>query len=346
MSSRLARRHLDERLIARLDRRRLHSCDLVASVTVLKLIAYRLVQMVVALVIVTTLTFALLTAAGGDALTALRDDPAVSETTLQNMRHVYGLDQPLPIRYARWLAAAARGNLGESFFYHAPVASLIVPRLWNTALLAVIALLLAWVIALALGMLAAHRPDSWIDRLCETLILLSASTPRIVLALVALAFVSRAGLATGGASGQLTRVLLPACVLAAPLVALFMAQVREGVGAALNEEFVLVARAKGLRERDVVLRHALRAALNPLITIFGYSLGGVMSGSVIVETVLGWPGLGALSVNAVRNRDVPLLLGVVMITSAAVFIGNLIADILLYLSDPRLRQAHNARMIR
>ena len=306
----------------------------------LKQVAYRVAQMALSLVVVTALTFTLLAAAGGDALTALRDDPAVSEATLQTMRHTYGLDQPLPVRYVRWLADAARGNLGESFFYHAPVATLIVPCLLNTALLAAIALGLAWMIALALGMLAARHPDSWLDRLCETLILLSASTPRIVLALVALAVVTRAG----GESSQLTRAWLPAVVLAAPLVALFMAQVRDGVGAALKEEFVLVARAKGLRERDVVLRHALRAALNPLITIFGYSLGGVMSGSVIVETVLGWPGLGALSVNAVRNRDVPLLMGVVMITSAAVFVGNLIADLLLYLSDPRLRQTSNAQV--
>jgi peptide/nickel transport system permease protein len=127
-------------------------------------------------------------------------------------------------------------------------------------------------------------------------------------------------------------------VLAVPLIALFMAQVRENVRQALGEDFVLVARAKGLSERDIVLRHALRAALNPLITIFGYSLGGVMSGSVIVEAILGWPGLGSLSVVAVRSRDVPLLLGIVMITAMAVFMGNLLADILLYLNDPRMRQ--------
>src|SRR4030095_15634414 len=103
---------------------------------------------------------------------------------------------------------------------------------------------------------------------------------------------------------------VPAFVLAVPLMAIFLAQVRDGLTAALTEEFVQVARAKGLSERVVIMRHALRAALNPLITIFGYSLGGVMSGSLIVETVLGWPGLGQLSVVAVRNRDVPLLLGV------------------------------------
>jgi len=132
---------------------------------VLKRIAYRLAQMMVSLVIVTALVFTLLAAAGGDALTGLSDDPAVSEATLQAMRHTYGLDQPLPVRYVRWLADTVRGNLGESFFYHAPVATLIIPRLLSTALLAVIALGLAWTIALALGMLAARRPESWIDRL-------------------------------------------------------------------------------------------------------------------------------------------------------------------------------------
>jgi peptide/nickel transport system permease protein len=117
-----------------------------------------------------------------------------------------------------------------------------------------------------------------------------------------------------------------------------MAQVRDGLGAALREEFVQVARAKGLSERVVTIRHALRAALNPLITIFGYSIGGLVSGSVIVETVLGWPGLGLLSVLAVRSRDVPLLMGVVLVTSMAVLIGNLLADILLRFNDPRLRE--------
>ncbi len=318
----------------------------------LKLITYRIAQTIVTLLIVTMLTFALLAAAGGDALNTLSDDPLASEATIQQMRHIYELDQPLPVRYWRWLKNTARGNMGESFSYHAPVSSLLLPRLLNTAIIAFLALLMAWGVALSLGMLAARRPGSWADKLCELLILLSASTPRIVLALVMLALASsttwlilggtssndnRLNLASG--SAYLLRALIPAFVLAVPLVALFMAQVREGVREALREDFVLVARAKGLTERDILIRHALRAALNPLITIFGYSLGGVMSGSVIVETILGWQGLGALSVVAVRSRDVPLLLGIVIITSLAVFIGNLIADILLHLNDPRLRQA-------
>jgi peptide/nickel transport system permease protein len=317
---------------------------------VLKLIAYRIAQTLVTLLIVTILTFALLAAAGGDALNTLSDDPLASEATIQQMRHIYELDQPMPVRYWRWLKNAARGNMGESFFYHAPVSSLLLPRLLNTAIIAFIALLMAWGVALSLGLLAARRQGSWLDRLCELLILLSASTPRIVLALGLLALSSGTSwLILGGRSSNdnsvnvasgaayFLRALIPALVLAVPLVALFMAQVREGVREALREDFVMVARAKGLTERDVLIRHALRAALNPLITIFGYSLGGVMSGSVIVETILGWQGLGSLSVAAVRSRDVPLLLGIVVITATAVFLGNLIADILLHLNDPRLR---------
>ena len=167
-----------------------------------------------------------------------------------------------------------------------------------------------------------------------------------MLALAALALAARTNLFTVGATTQgfaaafnPLRVFVPALVFATPLVALFLAQTREGLGAALAEEFVQVARAKGLSERAVILRHALRAALNPLITIFGYSLGSVVGGSIIVETILGWPGLGQLSVTAVVSRDVPLLMGIVLVTATAVLVGNLLADILLRLNDPRLRQA-------
>lgn len=312
----------------------------------LKLILNRVLQGIVVLLIISALVFALLAATGGDALSSLGADPLVSAETIRKLQHVYGLDQPLHVRYARWLAGAARGELGQSFFYRAPVSSILWPRLLSTLQLAALALAMAWAVALTLGALAARRRRSWIDRLCGLLILLTTSTPRIVLALVALAFAARTGLFSlgaeasraGGGAATLNRILLPALVLCVPLVALFLAQVRDGLGEALREEFVQVARAKGLPERVVVMRHALRSALNPLITIFGYSLGSIMSGSVIVETVLGWPGLGQLSVVAVRSRDVPLLMGVVLVTATAVLAGNMVADILLRLNDPRLRE--------
>jgi peptide/nickel transport system permease protein len=310
---------------------------------VLKLIVSRLLQGVLVLLVVSVLTFALLAAAGGDALTALRNDPSVSEETIERQRRIYGLDQPLGLRYVRWLGGIARGEMGESISFRAPVGVILWPRLLNTLLLAGVALLLAWTIALSLGSMAARRPSGWVDKLCGALILLASSMPRIVLALVALAIAARTslfsiGAEAGGAGGTILNLLLPAFVLSVPLIALFLAQVRDGLAAALREEFVQVARAKGLSERVVTLRHALRAALNPLITIFGYSLGGVISGSVIVERVFSWKGLGDLSVEALHSRDVPLLMGVVLVTSTAVLIGNLIADILLRFNDPRIRE--------
>jgi peptide/nickel transport system permease protein len=311
----------------------------------LKLILSRVLQGVVVLLIVSALTFALLAAAGGDALGELAGEGGASEATLKEMRRVYGLDEPVAARYAHWLSNLARGRMGESFYYHAPVGAIIWPRLLRTLALAAAALFLALSFSLALGALAARRRGSVWDRASELVILLTASTPRIVLALVTLAIVARTSwFPVGGAAGAETladfrplRILPPAIVLALPLVALFLAQAREGLSHALAQDFVQVARAKGLPERVVIMRHALRDALNPLITLFGYASGSVVSGSVIVETVLGWSGLGALSVNAVRYRDVPLLMGIVMITATAVLAGNLLADILLRLNDPRLR---------
>ena len=298
----------------------------------------------VVLLLVTAITFALLAAAGGDALTALRSDPLVSEETITALRHTYELDRPLPVRYMNWLGGALSGNLGQSVFFHAPVAAVLKPRLMNTLLLAAATLLISCSIALPFGSLAARRPYSWLDRGCSVVVLLAFSIPRIALALAALALALRTSLFSVGSGAEesaaagLAKVLPAAIVLGVPLIGLFLAQTRAGLQSALNEDFVRVARAKGLPERTVIFRHALRAAFNPLITIFGYSLGGLISGAVIVETVLGWPGMGQLTVIAVRNRDVPVVMGVVVVSATAVLVGNLIADLLLRLNDPRLRE--------
>ena len=321
----------------------------------LKLILSRSLQGIVVLLVVSALTFALLAAAGGDALGELSNEAAIPEATMRELRRVYGLDESLAMRYLRWLGDLARGRMGDSFYYHAPVATIIWPRLLRTLALAAVALVLALSFSLTLGALAARRKGSWWDRASELVILLTASTPRIVLALVALAIVARTSwFPVGGADAGETladfrplRILPPAIVLSVPLVALFLAQTREGLSHALSQDFVQVARAKGLSERAVILRHALRDALNPLLTLFGYSFGSIVSGSIIVERVLGWSGLGSLSVTAVLTRDVPLLMGVVMVTATAVLVGNLCADILLRLNDPRLRrQDTNARTTR
>jgi peptide/nickel transport system permease protein len=309
----------------------------------LKLILSRLLQGVLVLLVISFLVFALLTRAGGDAASML-DKPRGSEETIENIRRIHGLDRPLMERYRNWVADVARGNLGHSLVLHAPVWSLIRLPLLRTGVLAALALLIAWSISLTLGIAAARRAGSLIDRLCSVIILLASSSPRLLLALLALAFISSTPLmnVVGPASNYGVgvwsyRVIPPAIILSVPLLALFLAQTRVAIREALNEEFVLVARARGAPEWMVLLRHALRPAAGPLITIFGFSLGGVMSGSVIVEAVMGWPGLGQLTVSAVETRDIPLLLGGTLVAAAAVMAGNLAADILQRLNNPQLR---------
>jgi peptide/nickel transport system permease protein len=309
----------------------------------LKLILSRLLQGVMVLLIISFLIFALLTRAGGDAV-SMFDNRRSSNETIESIRRIHGLDRPLMERYMNWLAEAARGDLGHSLVLQAPVWSLIRLPLLRTGMLATVALLIAWSVSLMVGIAAARRPGSLVDRLCSVIILLASSTPGIMLALLALALIysmplmSVVGPATNADAGVWSfRVIPPAIILSVPLLAVFLAQTRVAIREALDEEFVRVARARGAPEWMVLLRHALRPAAGPLITIFGISLGGVMSGSVVVETVMGWPGLGQLTVSAVETRDIPLLLGVTLVAAAAVMTGNLAADILQRLNNPRLR---------
>ncbi len=286
---------------------------------------------------VSAITFALLSAAGGDAFSALRDNPQVSERTIEHLRSVYGLDQPLPTRYGKWLSGAVRGDLGESISFRVPVAGLIWSRFTATLLLGSIALLLALTLSLSLAILSVRYPSKALNAFVELLILLASSTPRIVMALIALALMVRlSGSTSNEAVGSVMLTFLASLTLAIPLIALFLAQAREGLSKAMNEDFVRYARAKGLSEWAVVLGHAVRPALNPFLTLFGLSLGALLGGSVIVEAVLGWPGIGSLIVAAVKNRDIPVVMGVVLLTSSAVWFGNAAAELLQYLNDRRI----------
>jgi peptide/nickel transport system permease protein len=279
-------------------------------------------------------TFALLGFAGGDALTQLRDNPQVSNVTIERLRSVYGLDQPLPLRYFRWLSSAVTGDLGESTYFRVPVSSLVWARSVSTFLLGTAALAIALAFAVPLSLIGARYNSTIITAFIDLLILVSASTPRIVLALVALAISVQLS-----ASAMSSAVLfwLAALALSAPLISLFLAQFHGELQRALREDFIKLARAKGLRESTVILRHAIRPALNPVLTIAGLSLGSVLGGSVIVESVLGRPGLGTLMVSAVRTRDLPLVMGIVLFTSTAVWLGNALAELLQAVNDKRIR---------
>lgn len=302
----------------------------------LRLVARKSVQGVMMVLIVSMVTFALLSLAGGDALTSLRDNPQISEATVERLRRVYGLDRPLPVRYFSWLGSALSGDMGDSMYFRVPVSSLVWNRFLSTLLLGVGALAIAVFVASGLSIAAARFNSPWLSRLIEMLVFLTASTPRIVLALFALAITVQITSASIDAA-SVAAYWLAAVALAAPLISIFLAQFHSSLTQTMTEDFVQLARAKGLSESVVVVRHAVRAALNPVLTVLGLSLGGVLGGSVIVESVLGRPGLGALMVSAVRGRDLPLVMGIVLVTSTAVWIGNTVAEMLQALNDKRLR---------
>ncbi len=280
------------------------------------------------ILIVSAVTFGLLSSAGGDAFTSLRDNPQVSAETVENLRRVYGLDRPVVTRYGIWLWNTVRGEMGESFYFRTPVRGLVFSRFASTFSVSLGAILIAMAIAAMLGILSARFKWKWLSRLIMSLILLTSSTPRIVLALFGLALLAR--------SDDLSAFFVAAIVLAVPVIAIILAQFHEGLGHAMNEDFVQLARAKGLSERIVILRHALRAALNPVLTVLGLSFGGLLGGSVLVETILGRSGIGSLMVASVRNRDIPLIMGIVLIASAAVWLANTLAEFLQMVNDKRL----------
>ena len=304
---------------------------------VLKFAIRKTVQGLLMLLVVSAIAFGLLSSAGGDALTALRDNPQVSPETIDRLRKTYGLDRPVIARYGTWLASTVTGDMGESFIFKTPVAPLVLSRLLNTAMLGLAALAIALFASLLLAYLAVRHRSRTIEAIVDLVVLITASTPRIVLSLIALLLM--ASWSAIDAAGGWWTLSFASLVLAIPLISLFLAQAKSELDLAMAEPFVQFARAKGLSESAVILRHASRAALNPLLSLIGLSLGAVAGGSVIVETVLGWPGIGSLMVAAVRARDVSLVLGIVIVASLAVWFGNTLAELLQLLNDKRLRDA-------
>jgi peptide/nickel transport system permease protein len=302
----------------------------------IKLLLRKCLQGLMMILIVSAVTFGLLGFAGGDALTQLRDNPQISAETIERLRSVYGLDQPLAIRYFRWLSGAVKGDLGESTYFRVPVSGLVWARSLSTFLLGTAAFAIALAFAVPLSLVGVRYNSRTLAAFIDLLILATASTPRIVLALVALAISVRL---TASAMETSSAVLfwLAALALSAPLISAFLAQLYGDLQRTMREDFVKLARAKGLSESAVIVRHAVRPALNPLLTIAGLSLGGVLGGSVIVESVLGRQGLGTLMVSAVRARDLPLVMGIVLFTSTAVWLGNSLGELLQAVNDKRIR---------
>ena len=312
----------------------------------------RLLHLIPILLGVSLLTFLLMSLTPGDYYTRLQQNPQISPEVLARLRAEQHFDKPWYVQYAYWLKNAAQGNLGYSVEYKIPAGRLIMSRLWNTFLLSICALALAWGVAVPLGIWAAVKKDSWADRICSMIAFVGLSVPDLLLALLALMFAAGTGLLpVGGAQSPLydlmtpgqqfldraRHLILPTIVLAAGDLAGIMRQMRSNLLDTLRAEFVTTARAKGVAEGWVIYKHVLRNAINPLLTIFGYSLAGLLSGAFIVENVMAWPGLGRLTMEALTAKDYPLVVDSVVMAAALLVAGNFVADLLLAWSDPRIR---------
>jgi len=315
-------------------------------------IAKRLFHLIPILLGVSLLTFLLMSLTPGDYYTVLSQNPQVSPEKLAEMRAKRHLDRPWYVQYYYWLVHAVQGDFGESIAYKIPASQLITARMWNTFILSFCATVLAWGVAVPLGIWAAVQKDTWIDRLCALVAFLGLSIPEVLLALLALMFAYATGwFPVGGSQSaiydimsageklwdRLHHLVLPTIVLAASELAGIMRQMRSNLLDTLRAEFVTTARAKGLSEGRVVYKHALRNAINPLLTIFGYSLAGLLSGAFIVENIMAWPGLGRLTMEALFAKDYELVVASVVMATALLVAGNFVADLLLAWSDPRIR---------
>jgi len=314
----------------------------------------RLAQAGVTVAFVATVTFALIHLAPGDPFTAALNDPAISADIRAHWRAVYGLDRPLYEQYGRYLASVARGDLGWSVSLHEPVSHALGRALPNTLLLMGTALLLSFAAGVALGVVQAARPGSWADRVLGGTSLFFYALPEFWLALMMmLVFAYRLALfPVGGMADalmyeyytpwqkvldRLHHLVLPAATLALLLTAGVARYQRAALLDVGGEDFVRTARAKGLSERRILLRHSLRNALLPVITLFGVTVPALVGGAVFVEKVFAWPGMGLLAVSAIMTRDYWLVTACVVVVSAMVALGSLAADLLYAAADPRLR---------
>ena len=315
-------------------------------------VARRLLQLIPMLLGITIISFIIIQLSPGDFLAEIRLNPIVSQQTVDQMRANFGLDQPLHVQYFKWVWNAVRLDFGYSFAFQVPVIWLIGSRLLNSVILNLVAFAVAWALAIPLGIYTAKRQYSAADNSLSFAAYVGISTPTFFSGLFLLYWAFKTGwFPIGGMTsidhdflsswGKILDVahhmVLPVLVLGVFGVAGLMRQMRANLLEVLRHDYVRTARSKGLSERVVVNKHAVRNAINPLITIFGFSLGGLLGGSAILENVLGWPGIGKLLVDATIQKDLYVVMASLVIGSVTLVVGNLIADILLVASDPRIR---------
>lgn len=314
----------------------------------------RLLAAIPLIIVVTFITKAMLVLSPGNYLDTIRATPNISREYVEHMERLYHLDSNNVVeRYWYWFWPAMRGDFGFSFTKSASVWSLIGQRVPNTLLLTGSALVFSWVFAIPLGMLAAVYRNRWADRVIGFVSFFGLSIPSVFFSLLMVLFAAKTGLfPVGGIHDQVMwdvmtpwqklvdgawHLVLPMIVLGTIGMAQYVRQMRSEMIETLSQDYIRTARAKGLSQWRVLTRHALGNAINPLVTLFGFSLSALLAGALLTEFVFGWPGLGQLIFEALSSKDEPLVMASVVMLVLMLVIGSLIADVLLAIIDPRIR---------
>ena len=318
----------------------------------MRYLAIRFFQSILLLLGVSLLSFVFLELAPGDFFQEMRLNPQISHDTVARLRAEYGIDKPLPVRYVRWLASAVRGDFGFSFAYGSPVAPLLWVRARNTLLLTGTATLLAWVLAISLGVFCAARPGSWLDYSCSIATSTLLAIPELLLGLLFLALAVRTGWFPAGGmvspgfedstewqriSDVLWHLTLPVAALVLASLPVLFRHVRAALLEVLDSSFIRAAVGNGISRGRILWFHALPAAINPLVSLFGFSLAALLSMSLLTEVIMSWPGLGPFLLEAVLSHDVYVVVGAVTFSTLFLLAGTVLADLLLFAGDPRIR---------
>jgi peptide/nickel transport system permease protein len=314
-------------------------------------IVRRLLQMIPVLLGVTILIYLIFQLAPGDPMSGLMD-PRMSLQTKAEMRHRLHLDESPIVQFGYWAKDIVHGDLGDSFFFKKPVSTVINDYIWNSFWLSLVSFILSILLSIPIGVISATKQYSFFDYFFTIFALIGISMPSFFFGLLIMKWLAVdvnifpvSGMTTAGAGytglKNITDILyhmgLPLIVLTLSSVAGLMRYTRSSMLEVIRQDYIKTARAKGLKEKVVIYRHALRNGLIPVITIFGASLAGLFSGAIITETIFSWPGIGPIMLSAVTNRDYPLLMGVNLLLAALTLFGNLIADVSYALVDPRIR---------
>jgi peptide/nickel transport system permease protein len=319
---------------------------------VLRYILRRLILAVPVLLGVSILSFIIISLAPGDFLDNYRLNPSISAEQVKLLEKQFGFDKPIIVQYFKWLGQVLKGNFGYSFVYHVPVFSIIWRRLGATLLLSISTMIFIWGIAIPLGIYSALHQYSFNDQLFSFLAFIGISIPNFFFALLWLYMSAKTGwFPIGGIISNnydqftwwqkildyLWHVIGPVVTLGTSGLAGLMRQMRGQLLDQLRQDYVLFARAKGMPEDNVIYKHAVRNAINPIVTMFGYALAGLLGGAVLIETVFGWPGMGRLVIEALTAQDLFMVMASLLLSSLLLIAGNLVADLLLAWVDPRIR---------